>query len=77
MLVYWIMGHRFAEGHDRAVRYIDMKAANNRIKDASFPKEGAKVEWCNKCSVFHITKLSSMPVDIMKNLDIVNSLNKI
>lgn len=56
MLTYWILGRRFEDNHDRAIRYVYPLSDTQRAK-AGIPKDSkVELKWCDRCSAYHFVR---------------------
>lgn len=75
MMTFWVLGRRFADDHDRAIRFVDPPIhSESRRKRLGLPNDKSiNQTWCDKCSAWHATRMSKLPSDILTNLSKVKT----
>lgn len=62
MITYWTLGRRFAEDHDRAIRF-QFLPSHGRMKELNIPINSKQTfTYCDRCHVYHLTLETSASV---------------
>lgn len=64
MITYWVLGRKFADAHDRAIRFIDPPNAPKQAEQNVPTDAKVQPEWCDKCSAWHLIRKSTLPLTI-------------